>query len=156
MTTVHPAAIAGATLIAIEPALEFQGVNMPTTPAGSMTTLEVPTVLARSKSLRTSLKCRKMLAARLFEPFARSCGAPYSRTVASNELIHSLGNGIMQPLQAVDAVFLAALRKGIERLLGRGDGLSGVDLIRHGDLADNRVVSRVHQVHDLRSMGSDE
>ena len=28
-----------------------------------------------------------------------------------NELIHSLGNGIMQPLQAVDAVFLAALRK---------------------------------------------
>src|ERR1700686_3366850 len=58
-------------------------INMPTTPAGSMTTLEVPTVLARSKSLRTSLKCRKMLAARLFEPFARSCGAPYSRTVAS-------------------------------------------------------------------------
>ena len=32
MTTVHPAAIAGATLIAIEPALEFHGVNMPTTP----------------------------------------------------------------------------------------------------------------------------
>src|SRR6202521_1789435 len=57
-----------------------------------------------------------------------------------NELIHSPGNGIMQPLQAVHAVFLAALRKGIERLLGRGYGLSGVDLIRHGHLADNRVV----------------
>jgi hypothetical protein len=28
MTTVHPAAIAGATLIAIEPAPEFHGVNM--------------------------------------------------------------------------------------------------------------------------------
>src|SRR5580704_8791745 len=70
MTTVHPAAIAGATLIAIEPALEFQGVNMPTTPA-------------------------------VFQ----------NRRV--NELIHSLGNGIMQPLQAVHAVFLAALRKGI-------------------------------------------
>jgi hypothetical protein len=61
-----------------------------------------------------------------------------------NELIHSSGNGIMQPLQAVHAVFLAALRKDIERLLGGGDGLSGVDLIRHGDFANNRVVSRVH------------
>jgi hypothetical protein len=30
-----------------------------------------------------------------------------------NELIHSLGNGIMQPLQAVHAVFLAALRKAL-------------------------------------------
>jgi hypothetical protein len=36
-----------------------------------------------------------------------------------NELIHSLGNGIMQPLQAVHAVFFSSLRKGIERLLGR-------------------------------------
>src|SRR5260370_11062926 len=143
MTTVHPAAIAGATLIAIEPALEFQGVNMPTTPAGSMTTLEVPTVLARSKSLRTSLKCRKMFAARLFEPFAVLRSAVFQNRRV-NELIHSLGNGIMQPLQAVHAVFLAALRKGIERPLGRGDGLSGVDLIRHGDLADNRVFGRVH------------
>src|SRR5580658_10011389 len=62
----------------------------------------------------------------------------------------------MQPLQAVHAVFLAALRKGTERLPGRGDGLSGVDLIRHGDLADNRVVGRVHQVNDLGSMGCDE
>src|SRR5579862_5502925 len=62
----------------------------------------------------------------------------------------------MQPLQAVHTVFLAALRKGIERFLGRGDGLSGVDLIRHGDLADNRVVGRVHQVDDLGSMGCDE
>jgi hypothetical protein len=43
MTTVHPAAIAGATLIAIEPALEFHGVDMPTMPAGSITTLDVPT-----------------------------------------------------------------------------------------------------------------
>src|SRR6266478_629632 len=75
MTTVHPAAIAGATLIAIEPALEFHGVNMPTTPTGSSTTLDFPTVLRRSTPLRTSLKCRKMLAARLLEPFARSCGA---------------------------------------------------------------------------------
>ena len=49
MTTVHPAAIADATLIAIEPALEFQGVNMPTTPVGSITILDVPTVLTRSK-----------------------------------------------------------------------------------------------------------
>src|SRR5579862_8182702 len=73
-----------------------------------------------------------------------------------NELIHSLGNRFMQPLQAVHAVFIAALRKGIKRLLGRGDGLSGVDLIRHGDLADNRVVGRVHQVNDLGSMGCDE
>src|ERR1700728_1543646 len=62
----------------------------------------------------------------------------------------------MQPLQAVHAVFLAALRKGIERLLGSGYGLSGVDLIRHGDLADNRVVGWVHQVNDLGSMGCDE
>src|ERR1700734_4286487 len=66
------------------------------------------------------------------------------QTCRVNELINSLGNGIMQALQAVHAVFLAALRKGIERLLGRGDGLSGLDLIRHGDLADNRVVGRVH------------
>jgi hypothetical protein len=29
-------------------------------------------------------------------------------------------------------------------VLRRGDGLSGVDLIRHGDLADNPVVGRVH------------
>src|SRR5579862_6884148 len=72
MTTVHPAAIAGATFTAIEPALEFQGVNMPTTPAGSIKTLDVPTVLTRSKSSRTFLKCRKMFAARLLEPFARS------------------------------------------------------------------------------------
>jgi hypothetical protein len=32
----------------------------------------------------------------------------------------------------------------------------GVDLICHGDLADNRVVGRVHQVNDLGSMGCDE
>jgi hypothetical protein len=38
----------------------------------------------------------------------------------------------------------------------RGNGLSGVDLIRHGDFADNPVVRRVHQIHDLGSMGSDE
>ena len=44
----------------------------------------------------------------------------------------------------------------MERLLRRGDGLSGVDLIRHGGLADNRVVGRVHQINDLGSMGCDE
>src|SRR5436309_3717191 len=86
MTTVHPAAIAGATLIAIEPALEFHGVNMPTTPAGSITTLDVPTVLTRSKSSRTFFKCRKMFAARLLEPFARSCGAPYRSEEHTSEL----------------------------------------------------------------------
>src|SRR5258705_2068895 len=40
--------------------LEFHGVNMPTTPAGSITSLDMPTVLTRSKSSRTLLKCRKM------------------------------------------------------------------------------------------------
>src|SRR5579862_6229690 len=40
MTTVHPAAIAGPTSIAIEPALEFHGLNMLTTPAGTSTILE--------------------------------------------------------------------------------------------------------------------
>jgi hypothetical protein len=49
MTTVHPAAIAGATLIAIEPALEFHGVDMPTMPAGSITTLDVPTWAGRQR-----------------------------------------------------------------------------------------------------------
>src|ERR1700735_1206290 len=129
---------------------------MPPPPAGSMMTLEVPTVLARSKSLRTSLKCRKMLAARLFEPFARVLRSAVFQNRRVNELIHSLGNGIMQALQAVHTVFLAGLRKGIERLLRRGNGLTSVDLIRHGDLADNRVVGRVHQVNDLGSTECDE
>src|SRR3984885_1569569 len=93
MTTVHPAAIAGATLIAIEPALEFHGVNMPTTPAGSITTLDVPTVLTRSKSSRTFLKCRKMFAARLLEPFARSCGAPLSTAIPMAISACYLNNG---------------------------------------------------------------
>jgi hypothetical protein len=44
MTTVHPAAIAGATLIAIEPALEFQGVKMATTPTGSSRTCNLPQI----------------------------------------------------------------------------------------------------------------
>ena len=35
MTTVQPAAMAGATLMAIEPALEFHGVKTATTPSGS-------------------------------------------------------------------------------------------------------------------------
>src|SRR5579872_5659302 len=51
---------------------------------------------------------------------------------------------------------LLLCEKGTERLLGRGDGLPGVDLIRHGHLADNRVVGRVHQVNYLGSMGCDE
>src|SRR6266404_4324539 len=127
MTTVHPAAIAGATLIAIEPALEFHGVNMPTTPAGSITILDVPTVLTRSKSSRTFLKCRKMFAARL-----------------------------LQPLQKLHPVFLATLRKGVEGLFRGTDGFSGVDFVCHGDLADILVVGRVHQIDDLGSMGSDE
>src|SRR6266404_5827899 len=88
MTTVHPAAIAGATLIAIEPALEC--------------------------------------------------------------------HGVVQPLQELHPVFLATLRKGVEGLFRCTDGFSGVDLVCHGDLADNLVVGRVHQIDDLRSMGSDE
>src|SRR5882762_8089243 len=156
MTTVHPAAIAGATLIAIEPALEFHGVNMPTTPAGSITTLDVPTVLARSKFSRTSLKCRKMFAARLLEPFRTvlRCAVFHDRRL--NELIHSLGHGVVQPLQAVHPVFLATLRKGVEGLFRSTDGFSGVDFVCHGDLANNIVVGRVHQIDDLGSMGCDE
>src|SRR5882762_6846169 len=138
MTTVHPAAIAGATLIAIEPALEFHGVNMPTTPAGSITTLDVPTVLTRSKSSRTFLKCAVFHDRRF------------------NELIHSLGHGVVQPLQKLQPVFLATLRKGVEGLFRSTDSFSGVDFVCHGDLADNLVVGRVHQIDDLGSMGSDE
>src|ERR1700674_1504754 len=82
ITTVQPEAIAGANFTAIEPALEFHGVNMATTPTGSNTVFEVPTVVVRSKSWSTPLKFRKIFAARLLEPFARSCGAPYYDNVA--------------------------------------------------------------------------
>src|SRR5260221_4890380 len=131
MTTVHPAAIAGATLIAIEPALEFHGVNMPTTPTGSRTTLEFPTVLTRSKLLRTSLKCKKMFAARLLEPFARSCGAPYSMTVASmrasirlatdscNFCRHSIRYSLLLCEKPLNASFAAAMAFCVSRLQHR-------------------------------------
>jgi len=48
----HPAAIAGATLIAIEPALEFHGVNMPTTPAGFHHDLRCATVFSQVEILK--------------------------------------------------------------------------------------------------------
>lgn len=73
-----------------------------------------------------------------------------------NELIHSLGHSVVQPLQELHPVFLAALRKGVEGHFRSTDGFSGVDFVCHGDLADNLVVGRVHQIDDLGSMGSDE
>src|SRR5208282_3710174 len=48
------------------------------------------------------------------------------------------------------------LRKGIEGLFRSTDGFSGVDFVCHGDLADNLVVGRVHQIDELGSMGCDE
>src|SRR5579872_4522340 len=155
MTTVHPAAIAGATSIAIEPALEFHGVNMPTTPAGSSTTLEAdssdqievfedfPEVQENIRreivgALRTVLRCTVFHDRRL------------------NELIHSFGHGLVQPLQKLHSVFLAALRKGVEGHFRSPDSFSRVDFACHGDLADNLVVGRVHQIDDLGSMESDE
>ena len=73
-----------------------------------------------------------------------------------NELIHSLGHGVVQPLQELHPVFLATLRKGVEGLFRSTDGFSRVDFVCHGDLADNLVVGRVHKIDDLGSMGSDE
>src|SRR5260221_249500 len=82
------------------------------------------------------------------------CAVFHDRSL--NELIHSLGHGLVQPLQAVHPVFLATLRKGVEGLFRSTDGFSGVDFVCQGDLADNLVVGRVHQIDDLGSMGSDE
>src|SRR5882757_1203177 len=62
----------------------------------------------------------------------------------------------MQFLQTFHPVFLAALRKALERLLRGSNGILCVDFVRHGDLADHRIDGRVHEVHDLASMGSDE
>ena len=73
-----------------------------------------------------------------------------------NELIHSLGHGVVQPLQELHPVFLATLRKGVEGLFRSTDGFSRVDFVCHGDLADNLVVGRVYKIDDLGSMGSDE
>src|SRR5437764_4018581 len=62
----------------------------------------------------------------------------------------------MQFLKTLHPVFLAALRKALERLLRGSDGILCIDFVRHCDLADYRIVGRVHEVYDLGSMGSDE
>ena len=157
ITTVHPAAIAGATLMAIEPALEFHGVKYAHHARRFHDDFGSPDSSCQIEVLENFFEVQENVGREVVgAPRAVLRGAVFQNRRV-NELIHSLGNGIMQPLQAVHAVFLAAfLRKGIERLLGRGDGLSGVDLIRHGDLADNRVVGRVDQINDLGSMGCDE
>jgi hypothetical protein len=53
-------------------------------------------------------------------------------------------------------VFLAALRKGVKGVFRSTDRFSGVDFVCHGDLADNLVVGRVHQIDDLGPMEGDE
>jgi hypothetical protein len=62
----------------------------------------------------------------------------------------------VQPLQKLHPVLLATLLKRVEGLFRSTDSFSGVDFVCLGDLADNLVVGRVHQIDDLGSMGSHE
>ena len=49
----------------------------------------------------------------------------------------------MQPLQVVHPLCLAGLREGLERRRCGGNGIPGIDFIRHGDFADHLVVGRI-------------
>jgi len=90
----------------------------------------VPTVFLRVKNPQgTFLKCRKMFAARLLEPFATVLAVPpYSTTVALNELIHLAWPRLVQPLQKLHPGILATFAtKVLKASLRRQRWLFGVD-----------------------------